>query len=176
LHLPSLLYVARTSTASAKVFARPKPRQQASAPQDHTPLFRMNHARAAKAETAACNFCHLGISGSTRDACQDCHAVSRPRSHTLRFRTVGHGRLAARRPKDCATCHEIEYCSECHSIAPQSHQPLASFRSNHSRVARVNARSCMTCHSFEATCEQCHSLDLTIAPRNTPSPLMRRSR
>ncbi len=188
LELPSLLQIAQTSTPSAAppppafpkatgVFSRPKPpmKTSSSAPQDHTPLFRLQHGRAAQAASATCNFCHLGTSGSKRDACQDCHAVTRPRSHTLRFRTVGHGRLAARNPKPCATCHEVDYCTECHNVAPQSHFPLQNFRTHHARVARVNARTCMTCHTFESTCERCHSLDLTIPPRNVESAL-RRSR
>lgn len=197
LELPSLLKVVATATtgtstpAAAKppppkeepkafpkatgVFSRPKPPKKTSsvAPQDHTPIFRTRHERAAEADGAACNYCHLGVSGSTRDACQDCHAVTRPRSHTLRFRTVGHGRLSAKDPQACATCHEIDYCTECHNVAPQSHFPLRSFRARHARAARVNPRSCMTCHTFEATCVRCHSLDLTIAPRNV-SGLRRR--
>lgn len=196
LELPSLLKVVATATTGTStptadepppkekpkafpkttgVFSRPKPPKKRSsvAPQDHTPIFRRRHARAAESDGAACNYCHLGVSGSTRDACQDCHAVTRPRSHTLRFRTVGHGRLSARDPKACATCHEIDYCTECHNVAPQSHFPLRAFRARHSRPARVNPRSCMTCHTFEATCVRCHSLDLTIAPRNV-SGLRRR--
>jgi hypothetical protein len=187
LELPSLLQIAQTSSASAPppppppafpkttgTFSRAKPPKGTSAPQDHTPLFRTNHGRAAEADSSTCNFCHLGVSGSKRDACQDCHAVSRPRSHTLRFRTLGHGRLAARRPKDCATCHEVDYCTECHSVAPQNHFPLQSFRVAHARTARVNSRSCMTCHTFESTCERCHSIDLTVPPRNVSA--LRRSR
>lgn len=124
-------------------------------PQDHTPLFRRRHEQAASAPSAQCHQCHSGLSGSRRDSCQDCHAVSRPKSHTLRFRSVAHGREAARDPKACASCHEVDYCAECHAQRPPSHR--GDFELRHDRVARLNPRACMTCHTFESTCVDCHS-------------------
>ncbi len=124
-------------------------------PQDHGPLFRKHHEHAARAPEAQCHSCHGGLSGSPRDNCQECHAVMRPRDHTLRFRGPTHGRQAARNPRQCATCHEIDTCTECHSIRPPSHG--AGFRVRHERQARLNPRACMTCHSFESTCQECHS-------------------
>ncbi len=132
-------------------------------PEDHTPLFRRRHGDAASDPNAKCQFCHQGVSGSSRDACGDCHSTMRPRSHGLRFQGPRHGRLAADRPDACATCHEVDYCTACHQIPPPSHFPLADFTRNHTQRARTNTRSCLTCHSFEATCERCH--DVSAVPR-----------
>ena len=127
------------------------------APEDHSPLFRRRHDRAARAPDAKCAYCHVGTSGSNKDPCMDCHAVSRPRSHDLRFSSVSHGRTAARDPSRCAVCHEIDYCTECHSIPPQNHFPLSLFNARHARAARTNTRACLTCHTFDGTCAECHS-------------------
>ena len=131
-------------------------------PKHHTPLFRKRHATAARSEDGRCFDCHPGVERTARDNCQSCHALSVPRNHDLRFRTVGHGRVSARDPAACATCHEVEFCTECHNIPPSNHQPLAVFRGRHARAARGNPRSCMTCHSFEVTCERCHALDTSV--------------
>lgn len=143
----------------------------AKRPDDHTPIFRSRHAEAASSRDAKCGYCHTGLSGSSRDACTDCHATMRPRSHTLRFRNTEHGRLAAMNARACATCHEVDFCTECHKIAPPNHSPLTTFRYRHERAARFNPRSCMTCHTFEATCQECHLND--IAPSPVPQPLQR---
>ncbi len=142
-------------------------------PQDHTPLFRRRHEQAARDASAQCSQCHTGLSGSKRDACQDCHATTRPRSHTLRFRSVSHGREAAADPRACATCHEVDYCSECHAQRPPSHR--GNFVLRHDRVARLNPRSCTTCHTFESTCVDCHVKSTGQDPTQT-SPLRRRLR
>ncbi len=123
-------------------------------PDDHTPIFRVRHEAAARDTDAKCGYCHEGLSGSARDNCQECHAVMRPRSHTLRFRTTAHGRDAARDPIACATCHEVDSCSECHAQRPPSHGP--DFSTRHDRAAAFNPRACMTCHTFESTCIDCH--------------------
>jgi hypothetical protein len=140
-------------------------------PEDHTPLFRLRHARAASSNDAKCVFCHSGLSGSPVDNCRECHAVMKPENHLARWRSVSHGREAAKNPQRCATCHEIDYCTECHSLTPASHFPLEQFRQRHNRSARANPRSCMTCHSFESTCSKCHgtaisSGQVTTTPRN----------
>jgi hypothetical protein len=126
-------------------------------PEDHTPIFRFRHEKAASARDAKCFYCHAGLSESKRDACHDCHTVSRPRSHGVRFRTTEHGRLAALDSQKCAVCHEVEYCTECHQIAPDNHFPIVNFSTRHERLARANPRACLTCHSFEATCSECHT-------------------
>lgn len=151
----------------------------AKRPDDHTPIFRSRHAEAASSRDAKCGYCHTGLSGSAKDSCTDCHAVMRPKSHSLRFRNTEHGRLAAANARACATCHEVDFCTECHKIAPPNHSPLATFRYRHERAARFNPRSCMTCHTFESTCQDCHLNN--IAPssvqqnlRPGASPLNRR--
>ncbi|MCB9529284.1 MAG: hypothetical protein H6701_13035 [Myxococcales bacterium] len=141
-------------------------------PDDHTPLFRTRHGAAAASPDARCGYCHGEVSGG-RDACQDCHAVMRPDSHTLHFRNATHGRIAARDPRACATCHEVDYCAACHSVPPPSHR--GDFARDHRRVAAFNARSCLTCHSFEGTCIECH---VSQTPRIgiDPQDLRRRGR
>lgn len=132
---------------------------QAAHPEDHTARFRVDHAQAAASADAKCRDCHTGLSADPRNTCQDCHALMLPRDHTLRWQGVAHGRAAARDPRRCATCHEVDSCSECHSIPPRNHSPLQRFRIKHDRAARLNPRSCVTCHTFESTCAQCHALD-----------------
>jgi hypothetical protein len=144
-------------------------------PEDHTPLFRVRHERAATSPDAKCNYCHTEISGSKQDNCQDCHAVMRPRSHSANFRTSLHGRLAAADSRKCATCHEIDYCTSCHEIAPTNHFPLSKFLLDHARVSRTNPRSCQTCHTFSSTCGECHERSL-LAPAPSASSALRASR
>lgn len=142
-------------------------------PEDHTLLFRRRHEAAARAQDAKCGYCHSGISNSPRDSCQDCHAVMRPKDHTLRFRNIAHGRDAARDPQRCATCHEVDQCTACHKQRPPSHGP--NFETRHDRAARFNPRACMTCHSFEATCVDCHRGTIARDPFSTfPNQLRRR--
>lgn len=129
-------------------------------PHNHTVLFRTQHGEAASRPDAQCHNCHLGLSGTPRDSCNDCHSVWRPRNHTLRWRGVEHGRAASRKPESCNSCHQSSFCTECHNIPPPSHSPLNVFRFKHSRAARYNARSCVTCHTFETTCVECHTLDV----------------
>ncbi|MEL6185175.1 MAG: hypothetical protein AAFU79_11175 [Myxococcota bacterium] len=145
------------------------PLGQLPKPKEHTPLFRRRHAREAQRPDARCFDCHQGVERGIRDTCQSCHILSVPKNHNLRFRTVGHGRVSARDPSACATCHEVDFCTECHNIPPSNHQPIALFFGNHARAARGNPRSCMTCHSFEATCERCHSIDASIPVVNVPN-------
>lgn len=136
-------------------------RDRTRSPEDHTPLFRRFHADAANASGALCHYCHEGITGTGRDGCQECHAVSRPSSHTLRFRTATHGRDAARDPRACATCHEADQCAACHAVAPPSHRP--GFAYDHRRAAAANPRACLSCHAFESTCVDCHASGLGFA-------------
>lgn len=127
------------------------------APEDHTLRFRRHHAEAASSADAKCGDCHTGLSAARLDTCQDCHAVWRPRSHTVRWRGAKHGRAAARDPTACATCHEVDTCTACHSVPPPSHSPLVAFRARHQRAARQNPRACMTCHTVESSCARCHN-------------------
>lgn len=143
-------------------------------PDNHTALFRTNHAQAASLPDAKCGDCHAGLSGTPRDSCTDCHSTWKPRSHSLRWRGVEHGRAAARDPLPCTTCHMTEFCTECHNIPPPNHSPLNVFRFQHADTARFNARSCLTCHSFQATCTECHILD--VIPFGLENQGLRRAR
>jgi hypothetical protein len=167
--LPSLLAATGTTVpemrstsvaAPALQYYREREAVEERQPDDHTPLFRIRHESAARSKDAKCSYCHAGLSGSTRDACNDCHAVMRPRSHTVRFSSVVHGRLAAVNSTKCAVCHEGDYCTACHQITPESHFPLNTFILKHNRTARANPRSCLTCHSYETTCAKCHASGL----------------
>jgi hypothetical protein len=140
-------------------------------PEDHTPIFRVRHEAAARSKDAKCSYCHQGLSGSTRDSCHDCHAVMRPRSHTARFSSAIHGRLAAADATKCAVCHEVDYCTACHQIAPENHFPIDAFILKHNRAARANPRSCLTCHTYEATCVQCHASELAPMRQSAVSAL-----
>ncbi len=131
-------------------------------PEDHTPIFRVQHNEAASSPDAKCNYCHTGLSGSPRDSCRDCHSTWKPRNHTARWRGVEHGRESALDQQRCATCHETDFCTECHNVPPPNHSPRSTFLRSHGRVARFNARACLTCHTFETTCIDCHVI--TIKP------------
>jgi hypothetical protein len=132
------------------------------APDDHTLAFRRDHEEAARASGAGCPACHQGLSGSRRDSCQDCHAVMRPRDHTLAFRQQDHGSEAAAARVRCVRCHSADFCEACHRVTPRSHQPLTQWRYGHAEVARFGLRSCFACHTFENTCGQagCHARGL----------------
>jgi len=149
---------ARAPASAPPAIARAPATLAERRPSDHTPMFRTRHEQAARDDDNKCNYCHQGISGSHRDACNDCHATMRPRSHGLRFQGPRHGRVAAESPAKCATCHETDFCTACHDIPPPSHFPISSFLTRHSLRARTNARSCLTCHTFESTCERCHGI------------------
>lgn len=181
--LPSFLLPAATtrttSTATIAATRRSLPPRadtlEMVRPEDHTPLFRRRHDRAAASSDAKCVFCHSGLSGSPVDNCRECHAVMKPENHLARWRSVSHGREAAKNPARCATCHEVDYCTECHSLTPASHFPLEQFRLRHNRSARANPRSCMTCHSFETTCSKCHGATISSGQViTTPRELRRR--
>jgi hypothetical protein len=134
------------------------------APDDHTLVFRREHAAAARSAGARCAGCHQGLSGSRRDSCQECHAVMRPRDHNITWRQEDHGREAAAARERCASCHQADYCEACHSVPPRSHLPITDWlsRNGHGAVARLSLRSCFACHTFENTCgaSGCHERGL----------------
>lgn len=158
---------AATAQSSAHVSSGPSLVSSTARPEDHTLIFRRHHEKAAAAGGAKCAYCHTGLSEATRDSCYDCHAVMRPTTHTARFATTGHGRIATTERQKCSACHEIDYCTSCHAITPESHFPLSTFVTKHGRVARGNPRSCLTCHSFESTCVECHSTSVSSGPQSS---------
>jgi hypothetical protein len=130
-------------------------------PLDHTLAFRTDHGDAAARDAARCATCHTEMSGSPRDACDECHRVSRPLDHRLSWRELDHGREAAATPERCALCHTADSCQECHRQTPRSHLPLAEFRFAHGPAARINVRSCLACHEPAQDCSGagCHQSD-----------------
>lgn len=138
----------------------------AVSPDDHNLPFRRNHAAAARAPGARCAQCHAGMSGSRRDSCGECHAIMRPRDHTLTWREQDHGREAAAVRGRCAQCHGADYCEACHSVPPRSHVPLVQWAQSpmngggHGLAARLDLRSCFACHTFETSCIACHQRGL----------------
>jgi hypothetical protein len=121
------------------------------APDDHTLAFRGDHADAARSAGARCAQCHQGLSGSSRDSCQECHAVMRPRDHTLTWREEEHGREAGIVRERCVACHAADYCEACHSVPPRSHLPRSEWTLGHAQVARLGLRACFACHTFDGS-------------------------
>ncbi|MEZ4358736.1 MAG: cytochrome c3 family protein [Kofleriaceae bacterium] len=121
-------------------------------PLDHTLAFRTDHGDAAFRDPSRCAGCHTAMSGSPRDACDECHRVTPPADHRLAWRELEHGVEAAATPERCALCHTADTCVACHRERPRSHAPLSEFRFHHGALARVNLRSCMTCHDRARDC------------------------
>lgn len=125
-------------------------------PEDHTLAFRRDHEAEAAADTRRCAGCHTFMSGSARDACDECHQVMRPADHVLTWRELDHGPEAAASAERCSTCHGTPFCVSCHSRPPRSHMPLMQWRCQHGVPASFNPRSCLTCHRVERDCASCH--------------------
>jgi hypothetical protein len=128
-------------------------------PPSHNAGFRIQHREQAAARDAKCFACHTSVSpnADTGNQCVSCHQVTRPASHTARWRDDIHGRYAALDRVACATCHTADYCSRCHNELPRTHVPLALFKNGaHARPAKLNQRACLTCHTFESSCGSCH--------------------
>jgi hypothetical protein len=128
-------------------------------PEDHTRAFRRDHAADASADPQRCARCHTSMSGSPRDACDDCHRVMRPQDHTVTWREFDHGAASAARADGCAVCHQGDFCVACHRSRPRSHFPSADFaQGGHGPFARFNLRSCSACHQFDTDCARsgCH--------------------
>lgn len=130
-------------------------------PDDHTLAFRRDHGPEARRDARRCATCHTMMSGSRRDACDDCHQAMKPEDHGLPWREFEHGPEAALSAERCATCHVGEFCTACHSRPPRSHYPLAVFRQGegHRDEARWNTRACATCHEPARDCTGlgCHA-------------------
>lgn len=136
-------------------------------PIDHTLAFRTEHGDAAARDAARCATCHTVMSGSPRDACDECHRATEPADHRLAWRELEHGAEAATSPSRCALCHNADSCKDCHSRPPRSHLPLMAFTDKHADLARINIRSCLTCHDpGVADCSRsgCHAPAAPMAP------------
>lgn len=121
-------------------------------PIDHTLAFRKDH-RAEAVEATRCAACHTQMSGSPRNACDECHQAMRPSDHTVLWREYDHGANAVVDHDRCATCHVVDYCTACHRIPPRSHAPMGSFATgDHGDLARQNVRACLTCHEPQRDC------------------------
>jgi hypothetical protein len=130
-------------------------------PEDHTIAFRRDHGADARADSERCATCHTFMSGSGRDACDECHQVMEPSDHTVLWREYDHGPAAAASTDRCATCHVTEFCTSCHSQTPRSHFPVLEFeQGGHAAPARLNPRACVTCHLVGRDCARsgCHDV------------------
>jgi hypothetical protein len=128
-------------------------------PPSHNQSFRVHHQEQAGLADAKCFACHSSVSpnAAAGSQCVSCHQVTRPASHTARWRDDIHGRYAALDRVACATCHTADYCSRCHNELPRTHVPLALFKNGaHARPAKLDQRACLTCHTFESSCASCH--------------------
>lgn len=94
-----------------------------------------------------CERCHGA------DACTTCHRLNKPASHTGGWKTIFHGKEAARDRRKCTVCHEGAYCQRCHQERPPSHGD--NFRNRHAGVASGDQGACMFCHR-PAFCAGCH--------------------
>jgi Cytochrome c7 and related cytochrome c len=138
-------------------------------PISHTESFRFTHAGPAAEPNATCFVCHQNFTSSARstDSCSGCHAVLKPATHTARWKDDLHGKYASAERASCATCHSSDYCVRCHNELPRSHEPLPVFAGGaHATLALLDTRSCLTCHTFQNTCAECHTSQLT--PRAKP--------
>jgi hypothetical protein len=157
---PARVRIAKCNVCHVRITSGLAPRSHSVGqliPEDHTLGFRKDHGEQARAKDARCSYCHIGLSGSPKDSCYECHQVWRPRDHTINWREDEHGREAASERDRCVTCHTSEYCAACHSIPPRSHQPLGDFRTGgHAELARFDLRACFACHTWETTCSVCH--------------------
>lgn len=171
--------ISRCSVCHTQISAGRKPRNHTltERPYDHTAAFRVRHAEAARAPEAKCAFCHEFTSDPrVRTAsivrteeralpsggnCDECHSVMKPASHTIRWRSDLHGRMASLNRINCATCHQADYCIRCHNTRPRSHNPINAFvNGGHRFLAQLNQRSCFTCHEYNVTCERCHNVTI----------------
>jgi hypothetical protein len=157
---PDRVRMAKCNVCHQAVMSGVAPRDHligSDVPEDHTLAFRTDHASAASAKDARCSYCHGGLSGSSRDSCNECHQTWAPRDHKLGWRDDTHGREAEVDRDRCATCHQADFCTACHAIPPRSHQPLGEFsRGGHAEIARFDLKSCFACHTYEDTCSRCH--------------------
>jgi hypothetical protein len=126
-----------------------------SRPDDHTLLFRRNHAAEAEREAARCARCHTSVSGEGQDACHQCHDVMRPRDHRVSWRDYEHGPQAAATAERCGVCHQEDFCTSCHAQRPRSHGQ--SFLQVHQVRVLRDARSCQVCHDVLVECRGCHT-------------------
>ncbi|HLG17590.1 MAG TPA: cytochrome c3 family protein [Blastocatellia bacterium] len=169
--------ISNCTVCHTQISAGRKPRSHTltERPYDHTAAFRVRHAEAARASGAKCAFCHeftpdprvraegfirteeraLPASGN----CDECHSVMKPASHTIRWRSDLHGRMASLNRINCTVCHQVDYCIRCHNTRPRSHNPINAFvNGGHRFLAQLNQRSCFTCHEYNVTCERCHNV------------------
>lgn len=138
-------------------------------PASHNESWRFHHQEAAAAPEATCFACHQNFTSSTRstDACTSCHQVMKPASHTATWKDDLHGKYAGVERTACATCHQADYCVRCHNEVPRSHYPLPVFAGGgHATLALLDTRACFTCHTFQNTCSECHTNQLTPRARH----------
>jgi hypothetical protein len=133
-------------------------------PATHTESFRIHHEQDATAPDAKCFVCHLNVTASVevKNQCMACHVTMKPASHTARWKDDLHGKYAALDRVSCATCHGADSCVRCHNELPRSHTPLPIFAGGgHATLALFDTRACLTCHTFQNTCSECHTSQLT---------------
>ncbi len=125
---------------------------QAYKPPSHSALWKVRHGEASRATrdvTVAraenCSLCH------TRQSCDQCHAIEKPRNHTEAWRTRTHGLLAAMDRTSCTACHQADSCERCHLNAP----PPTSHRAGFGAPRDLH---CLTCHDelSQSGCSVCH--------------------
>lgn len=100
------------------------------APEDHDQTFRVRtHGLQASIDRSRCALCH------TQDSCQQCHEMTRPRSHR--------GGFGFTQQRHCVGCHlplGDTGCAVCHPAAP-SHDLATPLPADH-----TPAMNCRACH------------------------------
>ena len=99
-------------------------------PQSHDQTFRVRtHGLLASIDRSRCAVCH------TQDSCQQCHEVTRPRSHR--------GGFGSPQERHCVGCHlplQATGCAVCHRSTP-SHDLATPLPADH-----VPSMNCRLCH------------------------------
>jgi hypothetical protein len=122
-------------------------------PESHGSLWNVRHGAASRmtqkqlvvARTEDCTLCHA------REACDQCHATTKPKNHTEAWRTATHGLAASMDRTSCQTCHGADSCERCHNGTPPPRSHRAGF-------GAPRDLHCLTCHDQlgESACNVCH--------------------
>ncbi|MBL8726197.1 MAG: cytochrome c3 family protein [Planctomycetes bacterium] len=131
-------------------------------PPSHRFQWAKMHGPTVRAQSQAtgddCRLCH------TESSCTNCHQAQQPDSHSLFFRTRGHGLLARMDRQSCVACHRSDSCDACH----QTTKPI----SHTGQFGGERSAHCVGCHLplRDSDCATCHK-DAPSHATATPLPV-----